>query len=591
MLAKSLSSVFKSVALPLQRAAAGWSGKRFFFSSPKMFCYQCEQTKEGVGCTSVGICGKRPDVAAAQDVLIEMLKGVSQYAHRARELGVSDPEVDHIALDGLFPTLTNVNFDFDRIEDMIHKTAALRSKAKDLYENKCKELGRKAELLDGPAVLPDPKKKKIVKVGRSFGIDVRQREMGATITGLQELIVYGMKGTAAYAEHARVLGGENPEIFAKIHEIMNFLTTPKAKEIGSLLSTALEVGALNLKVMELLDKSATGKLGDPAPTKIELKSKIGPAILISGHDLVYLEKLLEQTEGTGINVYTHGEMLPAHSYPALHKFKHLVTNYGSAWQRQKKEFEAFPGPIVMTSNCLIAPKKSYENRVFTMGPVGFPGVKHLETPEFGEVIKMAKAMKGFEGEIPIGKGEVSELTLGFGHNTVMSVAGDVVKAVQEGKIKKFFLIGGCDGSETERSYFTDLARNLPEDNVILTLGCGKYRVNLFDYGNVPGTGIPRLLDMGQCNDAFSAIQVAIALVNAFKVPSVNDLPLYFAVSWFEQKAVAILLTLLHLGIKNIHLGPTLPAFLTPDVLKVLIENFNIAPTTDITSDFGIVKKI
>jgi hydroxylamine reductase len=554
----------------------------------RMFCFQCEQTKEGVGCDVEGLCGKKFDVAAGHDVLIYALKGIAMWAHRARKMGVIDSEADRIVTRAIFATLTNVNFDYDDIIDYCKKAISAREKIKEMYIDACKKAGKEPEELSGAAVFALPEEDDdLYDLAKSIGIVQSMKTLGKDVCGVQEMIVYGVKGLAAYADHAFILGIEDDAVYAGIHEILDFLTTEEAKSLDNLLPMALKAGELNMKIMEMLDKQEVERFGNPEITQVSLVSRIGKAILISGHDLHFLEELLKQTDGTGIDIYTHGEMLPAHAYPGLKKYSHLVGHYGGAWQKQKTEFSKFPGPIVMTSNCIIEPRRSYMASIYTMGPVSYPGCPHLDSTEFSDVIETAKSMLGFKEEKKIGNGDLEKLLIGFAFNSVMSVAGDVIEAVKSGKIKKFFLIGGCDGPERKRSYFTTLAEKLPEDHVILTLGCGKYRVNHKDYGVIPGTGIPRLLDCGQCNDAFSAIKIAVALKDAFGLASVNDLPLEFAISWFEQKAVAILLTLLHLGIKGIHLGPNLPAFVTPAVLDVLVKEFEIAPVTNIKDDFGI----
>jgi hydroxylamine reductase len=396
---------------------------------------------------------------------------------------------------------------------------------------------------------------------------------------LQELILYGLKGTAAYADHAKVLGVEDDSVYAFFHEAMNFLTSPLASDVDALVAMAMKVGEVNLKVMGLLDQANTTTYGHPEPTTVRVTPIAGKAILVSGHDLKDLALLLEQTEGKGVNVYTHGEMLPCLAYPELKKYKHLVGNYGGAWQDQAKEFEAFPGSILMTTNCIQKPRDGYAGRIFTTGLVAWPGVSHIgPDKDFAPVIETALAAPGFTEDA-----EEKTITIGFGHNAVMGVAGAVIDAVKAGQIKHFFLIGGCDGAKPGRNYFTDLAQQVPEDCVILTLACGKYRFNKLPFGDIGG--IPRLLDIGQCNDAYSAIQIAVALADAFEC-GVNDLPLSMVLSWYEQKAVCILLTLLHLGIQNIKLGPSLPAFIGPNVLNVLVENFKIAPITTPEQDLA-----
>ncbi|MDD2710630.1 MAG: hydroxylamine reductase [Verrucomicrobiae bacterium] len=536
-----------------------------------MFCYQCEQTARGTGCTSFGVCGKDPETAALQDLLVHAVKGIAMYAHRAGQLGARSRELDVFTVEALFTTVTNVNFDPARIHGLLVRAGSMIENAKRLYESACRQKGKTAETLGGPALwLPKADLREMIDEGRRIGVEKRLERHGADIAGLQELATYGLKGMAAYADHALILGREDAEVFAFFHEALDALTHVKP-DLGQLVALNLKCGEVNLKVMALLDAANTGAYGHPAPTPVRVDPVKGRAILVSGHDLKDLEELLKQTEGKGINVYTHSEMLPAHGYPGLRKYPHLAGNYGGAWQNQREEFDAFPGAILMTTNCMQKPKETYRDRIFTSGLVAWPGVVHIKDRDFGPVIRAAEKMEGFLADGP-GK----TITVGFGHNTVLGVADKVIEGVKAGAIKRFFLIGGCDGAKPGRNYYTDFAQAVPKDCVILTLACGKYRFNKLEFGAIGG--IPRLLDMGQCNDAYSAIQVAVALAGAFKC-GVNDLPLSMVLSWFEQKAVCILLTLLHLGVKNIRLGPSLPAFVSPAVLKVLVEKFNIMPIT------------
>ena len=536
-----------------------------------MFCYQCEQTAKGTGCTVKGVCGKDSDTAILQDVLVHVSEGISMYAHRAAKLGVQDHDVDLFVVEALFTTVTNVNFDPARLETLIRRGAGLKKTAKALYEKACADAGKETEVLSGAALF---EAKDLLVQGVLLGIDKRAETKGDDITGLEELITYGLKGLAAYVDHAQILGKEDPAIYAEIHETMDFLT--RDNDIEALLGKALAVGATNLKAMELLDLANTEAYGHPEPTAVTIEGKKGKAILISGHDLKDLKALLEQTEGKGINIYTHGEMLPALAYPELKKHAHLVGNYGGAWQDQRKEFEAFPGSILMTTNCIQKPKEAYKARIFTTGLVAWPGVTHVADQNFGPVIEAALAAEGFTED-----GVDKTITIGFGHHAVMGVADKVIDAVKAGQIKHFFLVGGCDGAKSGRNYYTDFAKAVPKDCVIMTLACGKYRFNKLDFGDIGG--IPRLLDIGQCNDAHSAVQIAVALAKAFDT-DVNGLPLSFVLSWYEQKAVTILLSLLHLGIKNIRLGPTLPAFVTPAALQILVDNFGIAPIGTVEED-------
>jgi hydroxylamine reductase len=542
-----------------------------------MFCYQCEQTAKGTGCNVLGVCGKEPTTAALQDLLVYAVKDLSRYANRARQLGSVDKAVNVFSVKAMFSTLTNVDFDPARFQALLREAASIKERAKSLYEAGCKRAGKKAEQfpcevlwwtnLDNLGVL--------VETGAIVGVQDKINKLGPDVAGLQELIVYGLKGLAAYTDHAQILGKEDDAIYAFIHKTLDRLTQ-KPIDIGELLATALAVGEVNLKAMELLDAGNTGTYGHPEPTQVRITPVKGKCIAVSGHDLKDLEELLKQTQGKGINVYTHGEMLPCNAYPGLKKYKHLVGNYGGAWQDQRNEFDAFPGAILMTTNCLQKPKDSYKSRIFTSGVVGWAGVSHISNGDFAPVIKAALAAPGFVEDAP-----AKSITIGFARNTVMSVAGKVIDAVKAGKIRRFFLIGGCDGAKPGRNYFTEFAQKVPNDCVILTLACGKYRFNKLNFGSVEG--IPRLLDCGQCNDAYSAIQIAVALAGAFKC-GVNDLPLSFVLSWYEQKAVVILLSLLHLGIKNMKLGPTLPAFISPAALNVLVEKFNIAPVGSVDED-------
>ena len=545
-----------------------------------MFCSQGEQTANGTGCIIKGVCGKEPEVAALIDLLIYATKGLSMYAHKLGEMGIKDHDIDVFTVEALFSTITNVNFDLERYYPIILKSAELRDKAKKLYEATCKKEGKIPEKLGGPAEwTPAKDLDGLIKQGVEVTILKRKESLGDDITGLQELITYGLKGTAAYADHAQILGQEDDEVYAFFHKALNFLAGSPTN-VDELLAMVLECGKVNLRVMELLDFANTGAYGHPEPTKVRVEPLKGKAIVVSGHDYKDLEELLKQTESKKINVYTHGEMLPAHSYPELKKYKHLVGNYGSAWQNQRNEFEEFPGAILMTTNCIQRPRDNYKGRIFTSGLVAWPDVVHINNGDFTPVIESALSAEGFKED-----GSDKTIIVGFGRNTVMSVADKVIDAVKSGAIKRFFLIGGCDGAKPGRNYYTQMAQSVPDDCVILTLACGKYRFNKLDFGEIGG--IPRLLDMGQCNDAYSAIQVAVALAKAFDT-DVNSLPLSIILSWYEQKAVCILLTLLYLGIKNIRLGPTLPAFVSPAVLNVLVEKFNIIPISNVEDDIAAI---
>lgn len=521
-----------------------------------MFCYQCEQTYRTTGCVDTGVCGKDPVTAALQDLLIEVAKAVGTEAHEARLRGESIPGAGTFVLQALFATGTNVNFDPERLAGLIRCGAAL------------------VKTREFPSAMDDM----LVQAG-FVEIDERFSTVGKDITGLQELILYALKGIAAYAEHARQLGKEDDSIYNSLFETLAFLAR-REPTVDELLSMALKAGELNLRVMELLDAANTSAYGHPEPTAVRVEPKRGKAIVVSGHDLADLHALLEQTAGKGIEVYTHGEMLPAHGYPGLKKYPHLAGNYGGAWMNQAIEFDAFPGAIVMTSNCIQQPRVTYQDRIFTAGPVAWPGVRHIENRDFTPVIEAALAAPGFAED-----GPDRSVLVGFGRNAVLSVADKVIGAVKSGAVRRFVLIGGCDGAKPGRNYYSDLAQALPEDSIILTLACGKYRFNKLDFGTV--AGLPRLLDVGQCNDAYSAIQIAVALSQAFGC-GVNDLPLSLVLSWYEQKAVAILLTLLHLGIRNIRIGPSLPAFVTPAALQVLVDNYNLMPVQTVQKDLAAI---
>jgi hydroxylamine reductase len=531
-----------------------------------MFCYQCEQTAKG-GCTKIGVCGKTDSTASLQDLLLYLSKGLSQVACAAREQGIEDPEVNLFTVKAVFSTLTNVNFDDARFVALINRCVALRDRLK------AKVSGVE---FDGPAVLmPALDIPGMVAQGREFGIE-NDPEPDADVKSLKQTLTYGLKGVCAYADHAAILGKEDNELYAKIQTLLaatlaQGLTVPQCVEAG------LECGRINIRAMELLDDANTSTYGHPVPTEVKLGPTAGKAILVSGHDLKDLETLLRQTEGKGINIYTHGEMLPCHGYPELHKYPHLAGHYGTAWQNQKKEFAEFPGAILMTTNCIQDPKKYIEN-IFTTGLVGWPGAVHVQNDDFTPVIEKALELPGFAETVD--KGSV---TTGFARNAVMSVAGTVIDAVKSGDIRHFFLVGGCDGAKPGRNYYTEFVEQAPADTVILTLACGKFRFFDKKLGDIGG--IPRLLDVGQCNDAYSAVQIALALAKAFDC-GVNDLPLSLVLSWYEQKAVAILLSLLALGIKNIKLGPSLPAFITPNVLDYLVENYNIAPISTPEADLA-----
>ena len=546
-----------------------------------MFCYQCEQTAGGKACTRIGICGKDNDTALLQDLLVHAAQGISMVMHRAGKLGVNDRAIGRFVTEALFTTVTNVNFDPVRLEALLAKAGQVLAHANAVYAKAAQNAGKPVETLGGAAQWQVPANRaEMLQQAESLSIAKKLEAQGPDVTGLQELIIYGLKGTAAYADHAMILGVEDESVYTFFYEALDFLAGPQATDVDALVAMALKVGEVNLKVMEMLDRANTQTYGHPEPTVVRITPKKGKAILVSGHDLKDLEELLKQTEGKGINVYTHGEMLPCNAYPGLKKYKHLAGNYGGAWQDQAKEFDAFPGAILLTTNCIQKPRDSYKNRIFTCGLVAWPDVVHIKDRDFSPVIKATLEQPGFAAD-----GEDKTIMVGFARNAVLGVADKVIDAVKAGKIKHFFLIGGCDGAKPGRNYYTDFAQQVPNDCVILTLACGKYRFNKLPFGDIGG--IPRLLDVGQCNDAYSAIQIAVALAGAFNC-SVNDLPLTMVLSWYEQKAVCILLTLLHLGIKNMRLGPSLPAFIGPNVLNVLVEKFNIAPITTPQEDLKVM---
>ncbi len=545
-----------------------------------MFCYQCEQTAKGTGCNmQMGVCGKSAPSADLQDAIFYLVEGVSLYAYQAGLLGKQEKDIDRAVVEALFTTVTNVNFDEDKLYGLLEKLIGVRGQAKALYEAAAREKGVTMIELGGPAVWhPGKNKEEVLRQAGEIGVQARMRANGETAASLKEVTAYGLKGMAAYLDHAMVLGLYDKDICLFVHEALSAL----AKEVGvpDLIALALKTGEVNIKTMELLDKANTSAYGHPEPTKVRVTGKKGKAILVSGHDLKDLKMLLEQTQGKGINIYTHGEMLPANAYPGLKKHSHLAGNYGGAWQDQQKEFAAFPGAILMTTNCIQKPVDSYKGRIFTSGLVAWPGVRHIADGNFAAVIEAALAAEGFSADE-----EETYITIGFAHNTVLNAAGKVVELVKTGKIRHFFLIGGCDGAKSGRNYYTDFAQAVPDDCVILTLACGKYRFNKLEFGDIEG--LPRLLDVGQCNDAYSAVVIAKALAEAFGT-DVNGLPLSLILSWYEQKAVVILLSLLHLGIKNIRLGPSLPAFINPAVLDVLVKNFNIMPVKSAEEDLKAI---
>ena len=537
-----------------------------------MLCYQCEQTQRTpsfAGCASErGACGKDAVTSDLQDILIYQIQGIAQYAQLARGVGAAvDKKVDDFIQYGFFTTLTNVNFNATRFVNMIQQAANVRNEVKAQYEAAAAARGVTVQQPAGAAQFqPAATMDAILQQKAVAAVNHDQAIVGVDVIGLRMLILYGMKGVCAYSHHARVLGFYDDGVDAEIERILAYLATDPA-DMEALLAQSLAVGQVNLQVMELLDRANNETFGHQEISQVRVTPVAGKAILISGHDLHDLDQLLQQTAGTGVNVYTHGEMLPAHAYPGLKKYPHLVGNYGGAWQDQQAEFAAFPGAILMTSNCLIEPDRSYRQRIFTTGPVGWAGVRHIDNGDFRPVIQAAKALAGFKEDA-----QAKTITTGFGHHTVLGVADKVVDAVKAGAIQHFFVIGGCDGAKLGRNYYTELASQTPDNTVMLTLGCAKYRFNKQAFGDIGG--IPRLLDLGQCNDAHSALKIAGALANAFGC-GVNDLPLSLMISWFEQKATAVLLSLLVVGVKGIHLGPSLPAYLTPNLLAVLQKRFDL----------------
>lgn len=540
-----------------------------------MFCYQCEQTSKGEACTKIGICGKTPEVAALQDLLVYSVKGLSLLVVEGRKVGISDENINRFTGEAIFSTLTNVDFDPERFIELINKTVRLRDELKE----KVKAEGGTSDFAEGPATfIPETTLEGMMTQGEKVGIE-SDSDDDPDIVSLKQLLIYGIKGVSAYADHAAILGQTDENVYAFIHEGMA-ATLNKDLSADDLVGLVMKCGEINLRAMEILDEANTGTYGHPVPTSVPLGAKKGKAILVSGHDLKDLEEILKQSEGKGITVYTHGEMLPCHGYPELKKYSHFYGHYGTAWQNQAKEFAKFPGAILMTTNCIQKPKDSYKDNIFTTGLVGWPGVVHIADKNFTPVIEKALEMPGFEEDV-----EGKSVMVGFARNAVMGVADKVIEAVKNKAIRHFFLVGGCDGAKSGRNYYTEFVEKTPEDCVVLTLACGKFRFFDKDLGDIGG--IPRLLDVGQCNDAYSAVQIALALSNAFEC-GVNDLPLSIICSWYEQKAVAILLTLLYLGIRDIRLGPSLPAFISPNILNVLVEKFNIMPINTPDEDLNAI---
>ena len=540
---------------------------------PKMFCFQCQETAGNKGCMFGGVCGKKPETANLQDLLIYVTKGLSEITTRLRSEGKEIPAaIDRLITTNLFMTITNANFDDDRFIDRINETLSSRD---ELFEQLHDDTG----LSDAASWQYRTAEERTLKADKVGVLDTGNEDLRS----LRELTLYGLKGMAAYNKHANVLGYADTAIDAFLQKALA-KTLDDSLSADDLTSLVLETGSFGVKVMALLDTANTSTYGNPEITKVELGVRNNPAILISGHDLRDLEMLLEQTANTGVDVYTHSEMLPAHYYPAFKKYPHFAGNYGNAWWKQKEEFEAFNGPILLTTNCLVPPKESYKDRIYTTGSVGFSGCKHIDG-EIGEIKDFSAIIEHAKKCPPPTQLESGELVGGFAHHQVLALADKVVDAVKSGAIKKFVVMAGCDGRSPARNYYTDFAKALPQDTVILTAGCAKYKYNKLPLGDIGG--IPHVLDAGQCNDSYSLALIALKLKEVFGLDDINQLPIVYNIAWYEQKAVIVLLALLSLGVKNIHLGPTLPAFLSPNVAKVLIENFGIAGITDVDTDLEI----
>lgn len=546
-----------------------------------MFCFQCQEAAHGTGCTKLGVCGKREDVARYQDLLIYTTKGLAWYTEQAARNGIDTGKEDRFIVDALFTTITNANFDGKAILDKVHRCLGMRRNLRNQLQDAGIDIQSmekpEAARWEGMTLDEFERKSAIVGVLSTENEDVRS---------LRELTIYGVKGMAAYAEHAHNLGHKDEEVFAFIRKAL-VATTDDSLSADELVALVLETGKYGVQVMALLDKANTSAYGNPRITKVNIGVRNNPGILVSGHDLRDLKELLDQTKDTGVDIYTHSEMLPAHYYPAFAEYDHFVGNYGNAWWRQREEFESFNGPILFTTNCIVPPmgKASYADRIYTTGASGLAGSMHIpdrkngEPKDFSAVIEHAKRC---QPPVAIEEGEIVG---GFAHAQVMAVADKVVEAVKTGQIRKFFVMAGCDGRMKERDYYTEFAKALPQDTVILTAGCAKYRYNKLPLGDIGG--IPRVLDAGQCNDSYSLALIALKLKEVFGLEDVNDLPIAYNIAWYEQKAVIVLLALLYLGVKNIHLGPSLPAFLSPNVAKVLVENFGIAPMGTVEADMEL----
>lgn len=538
----------------------------------KMFCYQCQETASCSGCTVSGVCGKKPDTANMQDLLVYVTKGISAVTTQIRAEGKQiDKSINHLITLNLFTTITNANFDKDVITERIKNTLEIKAKLLN-------KITDKSSLPS--AALWSANESEFMAKAVTVGVLATENE---DIRSLRELITYGLKGLSAYSKHANVLMEDNEELDAFLQRALSMLLDDTLS-VDNLVALTLETGKFGVDGMAMLDKANTSAYGNPEITKVNIGVRSNPAILVSGHDLRDFEMLLEQTKDTGVDVYTHSEMLPAHYYPTFKKYSHFVGNYGNAWWKQKEEFESFNGAILMTTNCIVPPKDSYKDRMFTTGAAGYPGVKHIggeigEIKDFSEIIEVAKKCKP---PVEIEKGDIIG---GFAHNQVLSLADKIVEAVQNGNIKKFIVMAGCDGRAKSRNYYTEFAKALPKDTVILTAGCAKYKYNKLNLGDI--NGIPRVLDAGQCNDSYSLAVIALKLKEVFGLDDINELPIIYNIAWYEQKAVIVLLSLLYLGVKNIHLGPTLPAFLSPNVLNVLVENFGISGIGSVEDDIKL----
>jgi hydroxylamine reductase len=539
-----------------------------------MFCFQCQEASKNTGCTVRGVCGKSEILAKMQDLLIYTLKGLAFYVQKGRIRGVEDSRIDHFTMDALFMTITNANFDPNRIVEKIKSGLTLRE-----------ELRQKLGAIDGPipeaAVWYSEDEAEFLDKAGQVGVMATENE---DIRSLRELLTYGIKGMAAYAEHAYNLGYEDQKIYQFMHKGLA-ATLDEQLSADELIALVLECGQHGVEVMALLDKANTSSYGNPEITRVNIGVRNNPAILISGHDLRDLEELLKQSEGTGVDIYTHSEMLPANYYPAFKQYSHFVGNYGNAWWQQNEEFEKFNGPILMTTNCIIPPRDSYRDRVYTTGSAGYEGIKHIADRKDGKPKDFSVLIEHAKKCAPPQEIEKGEIIGGFAHNTVLSLADTVVAAVKSGAIKRFFVMAGCDGRMKSRSYYTEFARQLPDDTIILTAGCAKYRYNKLDLGFIGG--IPRVLYAGQCNDSYSLAVIALKLKEVFGLEDINQLPISYNIAWYEQKAVIVLLALLYLGVKNIHLGPTLPAFLSPHVAQVLVKNFGIAGIGQVEEDIAL----